>query len=599
MKLYFPTSSLNFNDIFATESISPRAFYEKRTYGTKRHFGTELSIGNKFITLFSKVPSFKLADSLESEYEEYPIIFEFDIDDIEYELDKVSQDVYITSKTIYFNKSNTKVLFLSQVHLDRILAKSKTVYETKLIIKYIDKFEVIKDLYLNNIELDENKDCEYTQSDIEIEIIKDTLFNNVKGLYYAYAIRRCIDQYIRKAEEYNLMLKYISPVKNLIGFYKKTNTKYSEIFIDKFTFDIKYIERYSELLREECDEFNNWLNVIDVNNNEISFCDIGLKDSEELKVYEIITNCIMKSPKSKVGDIDKEEIEELIKGIGKEITKQFGEESLQRKECALIYKKIANRMYEIDVNEITSDVLQNFLAFISKYDNISDMNDYLQYKNIKYDYVAYSFLGAFLGFSGLDKNIFYNLFNSSNEKILETIDNNLDKLRKEIYFKNEEPSKYEENSGGTLEPIDATENKGVVDDVESKNVLEDNVVKKGIYEEIQRIRKDKKIKDILKKSFIDVKSRIQVKIENLESNIRITVPESENFKTMYVYLIHKDSIQEGEREEFKKQLNDIGIINNRIQGNYPIYRYNKFFEDNVFTLNLEEEEFLLECLKDM
>lgn len=75
MKLYFPTSSLNFNDIFATESISTKNFYTKRSFGTKRHFKTEMSFGDNCITLFSKVPYFRLCEEPSSNIEEYPIIF--------------------------------------------------------------------------------------------------------------------------------------------------------------------------------------------------------------------------------------------------------------------------------------------------------------------------------------------------------------------------------------------------------------------------------------------------------------------------------------------------------------------------------------------
>ena len=36
MKYYIPTSSLNFNNILSTESISPESFYECRKFGYSR-----------------------------------------------------------------------------------------------------------------------------------------------------------------------------------------------------------------------------------------------------------------------------------------------------------------------------------------------------------------------------------------------------------------------------------------------------------------------------------------------------------------------------------------------------------------------------------
>ena len=38
MKLYIPTTSLNFNNILSTESISPKGFYALRGYGYSRWF---------------------------------------------------------------------------------------------------------------------------------------------------------------------------------------------------------------------------------------------------------------------------------------------------------------------------------------------------------------------------------------------------------------------------------------------------------------------------------------------------------------------------------------------------------------------------------
>lgn len=38
MKLYIPTCTLNFNNILATESISPAGFYNRRGFGNKRYY---------------------------------------------------------------------------------------------------------------------------------------------------------------------------------------------------------------------------------------------------------------------------------------------------------------------------------------------------------------------------------------------------------------------------------------------------------------------------------------------------------------------------------------------------------------------------------
>lgn len=404
MKLYFPTSSLNFNDIFATESISPKNFYKKRSFGTRRHFKTEMSFSDNYITLFSEVPHFKLCEGSSSGVEEYSIIFELDLDNVQYELTEISNGVYITSKTIYLNKYNTKVLFLSHDNMDTILVKEKTVSETKMVQKYIDRFEVKKSLEKQTPIIPMEKLYPIIPQDIAlIEMENDRFFNNFKGLYYAYISKRYEEEHVKDLPKYSFNC-------NEVG------TGITEI---KF------------------DEAVNLLNIFQLNyKNEVQFDNTVWNQNDELKVYQIVVNCILCNPKSKVGDISKEEILELVHKNGQKITEEFGTNSSYREDCRLIYKKIKERIFEIDTSHIKSNVLQNFLVFILKYNNIYEMDTYLQSKNIKNSFITYSFLGAFLGFSGLSRTITHELLTSNNEELFKVIDSSLNKFRNDIWNNN-------------------------------------------------------------------------------------------------------------------------------------------------------------------
>lgn len=404
MKLYFPTSSLNFNDIFATESISPKNFYTKRNFGTKRHFKTEMSFNDNYIALFSKVPHFKLYEGSSLGIEEYPIIFELDLDNEQYELTEISNGVYITAKTIYLNRNNAKVLFLSHDNMNTILAKEKTVNETKTVQKYIDRLEVKESLEKQTLVNPMEKLYPIILQDVAlIEMENDRFFNNFKGLYYAYISRRYEEEHVKDFPNYSFNCNEVD----------------------------------TEVTKIKFDEVVNLLNIFQLNNNnEVYFDNAMLSQNDELKVYQMIVNCILCNPKSKVGDISKEEILELIHTIGQKITEEFGTHSLYREDCLVIYKKIKERIFEIDTSHIKSNVLQNFLAFVLKYNNIYEMDIYIESKNIQNNFIAYSFLGAFLGFSGLSRTITHELLTSDNEELFKVIDSSMNKFRNDIWNNN-------------------------------------------------------------------------------------------------------------------------------------------------------------------
>ena len=74
-KLYIPTSTLNFNNIMSSESISPAEFYSVRGFGYKRFEKVEPNNLNNRIILYNKYPVFDINDN---ELENYPMIIEID-----------------------------------------------------------------------------------------------------------------------------------------------------------------------------------------------------------------------------------------------------------------------------------------------------------------------------------------------------------------------------------------------------------------------------------------------------------------------------------------------------------------------------------------
>ena len=61
-KLYIPTSTLNFNNIISSESISPYSFYNLRGYGFKHFIKVNFNSLDNVILLYENFPIFEIED---------------------------------------------------------------------------------------------------------------------------------------------------------------------------------------------------------------------------------------------------------------------------------------------------------------------------------------------------------------------------------------------------------------------------------------------------------------------------------------------------------------------------------------------------------
>lgn len=107
-KYYIPTSSLNFNNILSTESISPKIFYDRREFGYTRWFTVEENEIEEVTLLYSTPHIFACKDS---DLEDHPMLIEINTDE---EFKQISEDVFYTNKTIYLNPWDTIFYFFSE-----------------------------------------------------------------------------------------------------------------------------------------------------------------------------------------------------------------------------------------------------------------------------------------------------------------------------------------------------------------------------------------------------------------------------------------------------------------------------------------------------
>lgn len=194
MKYYIPTTTLNFNNILSSESISPSIFFQKRGFGYSRWFKIPENEQNNSIILYDSLSRVERGDS---DLEDHPMIIEINTSELFHEIEK---GIYITDKTIYLNPWNTRFLFLSEQDRLVTLSLSDSSLETKMIRLYQKGFEIDHPVEAYS-RITKEVSTETNNSGIK----QDRIINRLKGLLYGYYIGALLSSNKSDVEYYNTL----------------------------------------------------------------------------------------------------------------------------------------------------------------------------------------------------------------------------------------------------------------------------------------------------------------------------------------------------------------------------------------------------------
>jgi len=176
-KYYIPTSSLNFNNILSTESMSPKAFYECRKFGYGRWTSIPENSCDFAVTLYDH-PGMFVRD--QSDLEDHPLLIEYSTDE---EFEKVGDGTYVSDHTLYFNPAITRFIFFTEQDRKVTLSLSESSLETKLVSVYGRR------IFVETFERRYAPIGVHTPYKVnELEVEKDRLINRLKGLLYGYYV---------------------------------------------------------------------------------------------------------------------------------------------------------------------------------------------------------------------------------------------------------------------------------------------------------------------------------------------------------------------------------------------------------------------------
>ncbi|MBR2458488.1 MAG: hypothetical protein IKB39_04155 [Bacteroidaceae bacterium] len=179
MKYYIPTSSLNFNNILSTESLSPKAFYDKRGFGYSRWFTVEENCIEHITLLYGTPHTFERPMS---DIEDHPMLLEIDTDET---YPQLTEDIFYTDRTIYLNPWQTKFIFFNKKDRTTTMSLSDSSLETKLVRLYQRKIHVLQFEGTYPIV---QVPSSLSVGDMNKYVEDDYIINKMKGLLYGYYI---------------------------------------------------------------------------------------------------------------------------------------------------------------------------------------------------------------------------------------------------------------------------------------------------------------------------------------------------------------------------------------------------------------------------
>lgn len=182
-KYYIPTSSLNFNNILSSESVSPRAFYSERSFGYTRWTSIPENPFENSIVLYDYLGFFNRPTS---DYEDHPMVIEVTLDEaVESTLVPVREHVFVCNHTIYIDPFSSSIFFFTESDKRTALSMSDASIETKFVQLFCKKIFVVNSPTDHFPVIEASSEI---QSLNVAEIENDKRTNRMKGLLYGYYI---------------------------------------------------------------------------------------------------------------------------------------------------------------------------------------------------------------------------------------------------------------------------------------------------------------------------------------------------------------------------------------------------------------------------
>jgi hypothetical protein len=181
---YYPLCSkdFTFENIFASESVSPPAFYKKRGFGFDFFYKIPKIHTDNAIILFNEPPKYETREAAQNHAKFILQITEDTLD--QDSMIAIDENIIAYPKTIHFTRQNVQFLFFSEKEKNIARMKSETSLPTKDLKKYEANFEIISESVCKEFNIPELEKINFETESFLKEISFDRRYNNFKGLIY-------------------------------------------------------------------------------------------------------------------------------------------------------------------------------------------------------------------------------------------------------------------------------------------------------------------------------------------------------------------------------------------------------------------------------
>ncbi|MBQ6275863.1 MAG: hypothetical protein IJK62_04070 [Bacteroidales bacterium] len=437
-KLYIPTTTLNFNNIMSSESISPASFYGIRGFGFKRFETVRANPLQHRLLMYSRYPIFDIEDS---DLANYPLVIEINTSSVVDDIIHEKNDVFYSDQTIYLSPFSTRFIFRNSSELNETISKSERSIESKLVCLYRNCF-LESNSNIESFNWTEKNLIEDYSSDTSMYISLDRRINKMKGLIYAYLSAANKPM----SKDFILLKKLFKQLKNTLSAALNSPSatptalqkkQLADIYVQINSIlknqNIGSIKPYKDFGRKHKDDITNkdTINKLDLHLDQIqeyinllesNVCHskIQEKDLPHLQNLKIIDKTFY----------DKKEF--VVKLLNKFSEEAYSKEDFLQsryefaKEGGKLFKEVLSTKWEgsesqtyinsllknlneykpFDLMSIDNLTLRSFAAFCQKGDpDIENLQDYLIDNNISDFRLAYALWGVIFGYAEMPKSL--------------------------------------------------------------------------------------------------------------------------------------------------------------------------------------------------
>lgn len=421
--LYIPTTTLNFNNILSSESISPKSFYERREFGYKRWTPTEENNNDNAIFLYDDLPIFERPNN---GLEDHPLTVQVAID--ENQVKKIGEGVYYSTKTIYLDPWHTRFIFQTESDKRTTLSMSDASSETKLLRLYRNLMDTRKGKKKYAIPANFNTVLN------EEEISHDFTLNRIKGLLYGYyiganmSLRKEDVKEIVDLRELQNILSSIQSSDDHIPSSTQRERLYDLLRLGFFLYDAEIsngqmltrvedsLLQFEQVVANKKEMLLPDSHEIEVVNSHLSSAGT-IQNDKELCLFKAWTDFLLSFSSCKYNG----KISTINKDLSDEITVKaktvYGDDwegSHAKTFLNNLRRHVRGEVFEEQWN---NGLLSSIAAVLTHGDDWHKLLLFMQSKGM-YDYrLAFSFYGVLNGFANLTRDFTDNIYTTSSDYI--------------------------------------------------------------------------------------------------------------------------------------------------------------------------------------